>query len=176
MENNELYHYGVKGMKWGVRKRRPSTSSNNTKRTANKKKISNKRLSFFKKKTVTKPTTDEKEDKPDSIEVKKQKILKSRSAKELYKNANLFTDQELQSAYDRLNLERKIASLSPEEVSKGEQYVDNVVKWGRKANDLVDVGSKGWNNFAKLYNTFSENGKKNPLPIINNGDGGKKKK
>lgn len=31
MENYELYHAGVKGMKWGVRKAKPQTSSGKTK-------------------------------------------------------------------------------------------------------------------------------------------------
>lgn len=31
MNNNELYHHGVKGMKWGVRRKRQSKSSKNNK-------------------------------------------------------------------------------------------------------------------------------------------------
>ena len=36
MTENELYHFGVKGMKWGVRKSRSSSGSSKTKKVANK--------------------------------------------------------------------------------------------------------------------------------------------
>ena len=34
MNESELYHYGVQGMKWGVRKARPSPKTNSTKARA----------------------------------------------------------------------------------------------------------------------------------------------
>lgn len=171
MENKELYHHGILGMKWGVRRtpaqlgHTPSSNGSKVSSSVNKKS----RTSFFKKKRRS-----SKGDDSDDIETKKQKILKSRSPRELYKNADLFTTQELQSAYNRLQLERNIASLSPKEISKGEQYVNNAINFGRKANDLTDVGTKMYNNVAKVYNAFSANGKDKPLPII--GENQKKNK
>lgn len=154
MDNRELTHWGIKGMKWGIRRYQNKDGSLTP---AGKKRYG-----------------DSTENDVDDINVKKQKILKSRSARELYKNADLFTDQELQSAYNRLNLERNIANLAPKEISRGEQFVNNVVTWGRKVNDVADVGIKTYNNVAKLYNTFSENGRSNPWKQIN--VGGDKKK
>ena len=145
MDKNVLSHHGVKGMKWGIR--RSKSKLGRGKGSANKQ--------------------SEVENKP--IEERKKEILKSRSAKKLYDNADLFTTQELQSAYNRLSLERNIASLSPKEVSKGKQFIDKVVSSGRTVNDIADVGMKTYNNFAKTYNTFSKNGKTNPLPIIKGG-------
>ena len=112
--NDELYHYGVPGMKWGVRKSRPTGTSNGVRKarptgSSNMKKrtkpVKN-RISLFGKR---KPNKQNKQDnQPDdgkqAIEKKKQEAIKSRSAKELYDNADLFTTQELQSAYNRLQL------------------------------------------------------------------------
>lgn len=156
MAKNTLTHWGVLGMKWGVRRYQNKDGSLTP---AGKKRYG-----------------DSADAVSEDVETRKQKILKSRSARELYKNADLFSDQELQTAYNRLNLERNIANLAPKEVSKGEQFVNNVVNWGQKVNSMADVGIKTYNNVARIYNAFSENGRSNPLPQINGGDKKKDKK
>ena len=49
MDNNELYHYGVLGMKWGVRKSRPSSSG-----SSKRKKKTNELSPDFKERTKRK--------------------------------------------------------------------------------------------------------------------------
>ena len=63
-------------MKWGVRKARPL--SGNSRVVRKKSKPINKGLSIFGKKKSVKQNVEE--EKQDSIEAKKQKVLKTRSA------------------------------------------------------------------------------------------------
>ena len=154
MDNNELYHFGIKGMKWGIR-RTPiqlGHATKNKNQRKNDKQVLNKKA---------------------RIEKKKREVLKSRSAKELYKYANLFDTRELQEAYNRLQLERNIQNLVPKEVKKGQNFTQKVIKSGRTVSDLLDTGTKLYNNVAKIYNS-TENGRTNPIPLIN-GDGNKQK-
>lgn len=154
MDNNELYHFGIKGMKWGIR-RTPAQLGHTTK---NKNQRKNDKQALNKKARIDK---------------KKREVLKSRSAKELYKYANLFDTRELQEAYNRLQLERNIQNLVPKEVKKGQNFTQKVIKSGRTVSDLLDTGTKLYNNVAKIYNS-TENGRANPIPLIN-GDGNKQK-
>lgn len=154
MDNNELYHFGIKGMKWGIR-RTPIQLGHATK---NKNQRKNDKQALIKKAKIDK---------------KKREVLKSRSAKELYKYANLFDTRELQEAYNRLQLERNIQNLVPKEVKKGQNFTQKIIKSGRTVSDLLDTGTKLYNNVAKIYNS-TENGRANPVPLIN-GDGNKQK-
>ena len=154
MDNNELYHFGIKGMKWGIR-RTPIQLGHITK---NKNQRKNDKQELNKKARIDK---------------KKREVLKSRSAKELYKYANLFNTRELQEAYNRLQLERNIQNLFPKEVKKGQDFTQKIIKSGRTVSDLLDTGTKLYNNVAKIYNS-TENGRANPVPLIN-GDGNKQK-
>lgn len=144
MDNYEhsdvLYHYGRKGMKWYQ--------------------------NIFGKKNKGKASEPEKEM---TIEERKTAVLRSRSASELYKNADLFSDRELNVAYQRLCLEKNIANLEPKQASRGERFVDGTNKWGQKIHNLYTNGSNLYNDVAKLYNTFLKGGK-SPLPIIRDND------
>lgn len=65
MDNNELQHYGVKGMKWGIRKDRPASGGlSSFKRKTKKKQKAFSIVVNPKKATPAKPKTKTQEEKP----------------------------------------------------------------------------------------------------------------
>lgn len=109
---------------------------------------------------------------PEETEAKKQAILKRRSPKEIYENAHLFSDKELSEVYNRMNTEKNIKSLIPKEVKKGEEVVDKIINYSKKAVDGLETGVKLYNNVAKILNAGRKDGDK--LPIISGGSNKKK--
>lgn len=186
MESNYLIHHGIKGQKWGIRRyqnpdgsltsagRKRYSDSGGIRGAVSKVKNAVTRRGSSSKAAAKKKQEEKEEKEKETLEQKKDRVLKSRSAKELYENADLFTTQELQSAYNRLSLERNISSLVPKDVNKGKQFVDNAIKTAKTLNDAIDTGSKLYNNVAKVYNSLTDEGRKKPLPMI--GDNQKKDK
>lgn len=156
MGNTYLIHHGIKGQKWGIR------------RTAAQ--LGHKVSGAIKKRKEARSTAKaaKKAQKVElTVEQKKEQVLKSRSAAELYKNAPLFSTNELQSAYNRLSLERNIKNLIPEEVSRGEAFVRKVRKLSdifQSSSNAVNNASNMYNNVAKVFNAMSDSD--NQLPII----------
>lgn len=107
-----LAHYGVKGMKWGVRKDRRNPVS--TIRSAHSK---------AKAKETSKRSSERRE------------IDKIRTSK---KKAKYMTDDELKKSINRLNLEAQYNRLSFEVYSPGKKFVkDFLLRTGNKAADTV---------------------------------------
>lgn len=151
--DNELYHYGVLGMKWGVRKSRAPSSR--TGRKTRKKKWSF--LSKKSKKQKTKNNTPAKKEM--TVEEKKDLIIKSQSAKTLYQNRDLFSDDELRQTYQRLMLEKNLRDLSSSEKSRGAQYVDSFIKFTDTANKVVGGGITFYKNAESVKKILSDKSK-----------------
>ena len=101
--DNELYHHGVKGMKWGVRKTPVRSSSGATR------KLKSNTLSLFKKKKTTR-----------NASVAKSSQAQTKSVKDM-------SDDELERKIERARLEQKYLELNPETVSRGRRIAKSVI-------------------------------------------------
>lgn len=148
MENNELYHHGVKGMKWGVhryqnkdgtltkagqrrydkeveRLKQESKTLTNKKRTAQKLE----RLESMRKKVKEKEDDYNKTYSPKKP-FKKSLVKKKESPKE--EKSEPISDEELRRRNQRLMIERdnlqlnqQISNLTPKKVSAGQKFIKN---------------------------------------------------
>ena len=101
--DNELYHHGVKGMKWGVRKTPVISSSG-----ATRKRKSN-TLSLFKKKKTT------------------RKVSSANSSPAQTKSIKDMSDDELRKKIERVQLEQDYLQLDPKAVSRGKRITKRVM-------------------------------------------------
>lgn len=191
-----LAHYGVPGMKWGQHlfaKLLGKKQDKSVTDTATVRRIKGRSSKFAsrvkrrmqineaKKIKAAQKTLGVRDDsgRTESKAYRKKRVLKSRSARELYKNADLFTDEELRSAYSRLALEKQIRDLDPEpaKMSTVDKWIDRTQKAQKlasNASNIANSGIKTYNTMADIYNTFS--GSSKPLKKIGKEDNKKDNK
>ena len=178
MYDDYIFHYGIKGMKWGIR-RTPEQLGHAVSKAKKKVKGAVEKISPKKKKPAAAASEKKTDANEVDVETRKKQILESRSAKQLYDNANLFTTQELQAAYNRLTLERNIKSLEPKTISKGQQYLDKYVKTANNLGAFLQSTNKVLsqaNAMMKILNSLSGNsGKKTSDDKSSSGSSDKEK-
>lgn len=130
MDSRELYHHGILGMKWGIRRYQ---NKDGTLTELGKKRQA---------KIEAKEAKAEAKRKEEEAKVKKQietaraRLLKSTDASELYEHRDLLTTAEINERIDRINKEATLRSLTENKKKTTIDYMDRAIQWGKKINDL----------------------------------------
>lgn len=75
----------------------------------------------------------------ETTEQRRERVLKSTNAKEIYANRDLLTTIELTEKINRINTEKRLAELSASERTANQQKIDKILKMGKTANELYQV-------------------------------------
>lgn len=182
--NNELYHHGIKNMKWGIRRFQNKDGSLTpagkkrydkevAKLKAEKKKLRNEisvqkkadklkqlekerdalKVQSKKLKKNSKTTTQE-DKQAETIEQKRERLLKSTDAKELYENRALLTKNELDERINRIDTEAKLKSKIV--VEKRKTGLDKFNERMSKATDTIGNAVALYQKVDNAYSTFSK--------------------
>lgn len=182
--NDELYHHGIKNMKWGIRRFQNKDGSLTpagkkrydkevAKLKAEKKKLRNE-ISVRKKADKLKQlekerdalkvqskklkknskTTTQADKQAETIEQKRERLLKSTDAKELYENRALLTKSELDERINRIDTEAKLKSKIV--VEKRKTGLDKFNERMSKATDTIGNAVALYQKVDNAYSTFSK--------------------
>lgn len=118
---DELYHHGIKGMRWGVRR-------------------------FQKKDGSLTPAGRKRYDKNDSHVERHEDYKRAHTAK----SVKSMSDAELQARLKRLQMEKQYSDINPMTVNKGKQALDTIIKVGVLVSSVTGTAITIANNIDKI--------------------------
>lgn len=131
MYERELYHYGVKGMKWGVRKDRSSGGVGGALKTAFKVTHPLTYMAGKKAKSTASRVANSKRTR--SAVNKYRNLTGSRQSAALkkYRNKNIdgMSNSDIQAAIQRMNLERSYRSMTKLDINRGKKAAETYLAY-----------------------------------------------
>lgn len=179
-ESNYLAHHGILGQKHGVQNGPPypldaDKHSASEKKAGwrkslagaikNHKRKKQRKKALEKAQAVRKAKAEEKR-KQEEFAKKKEEILKSGDPNLIMKYRKQLTDNELQSAVNRIRSEQAMKDFIASSQKSGFDKIDGVMQKAGKVTDWAKKGVDGYNTIAKIYNAFNAKDEESLLPII----------
>lgn len=169
---DSLEHYGVKGMKWGVRKERKTSGTKRKKRTFSEKQQA-RRSQRAKNRVARAKARSEKQAaeakaKAEKAAAKKEKQRRAilNNPTKLYKHRREFSQREIQQAMQQFDWERRLNSYSREQLTNGAEFINTMFKY---TNNSINL----YNSAARIVNSFNEDAN---MPYIKQIPGADKKR
>lgn len=134
MDYTEMYHTGVLGMKWGIKKTTPTSNSSSPDKNASEAVNSNKNAS-----ESSNPNKDKQQELKTSI-----------------KNRRLLSNDEIREKIERIKLEREFKNIANEDLSAGRKIVEDVLKYAvTEAGKKMLTGALMYGTRAAMTKQFS---------------------
>lgn len=133
LDSEEIKHYGILGMRWGIRRYQ---NPDGTLTEAGKRKLyklQSKREQKIAKRVAKARKRDMK--KQEKVLREKQRILSD--PKLILKYQNMFSSEEITRARNRIRLMNDIRDLQKTKLDKGKAYVDSILGYGKTLNDMI---------------------------------------
>lgn len=151
----ELYHHGIKGQKWGVRRYQKKDGSLTPLGKMKYRTDKDFKRSYDRNEALKKARQAKAEKR--QHEAERAQVVRSGSASELLKYKGELSPQEMNAAWQRIQWENGMKQIADKEVSVGKSKADKVVD---TIGDLTDKSQKiikAYNTVANINNALNPN-------------------